>query len=106
MEILHGEGVDELSCVLQVMDDMVAFRVDVRGDVMSDFTRRVTQSDPLVVSGRSKPDRAAVRARLVPFPEADVVTLPGIVADGLLERQILLAAEKEQVADRRVSVLS
>ena len=66
----------------------------------------MTQADPLVVRGRPEPHGAVVRAELVPFPEADVVTLPGVAADRLLEGQVLLAAEQVQAAHRCVLVLS
>src|SRR5205823_6041819 len=80
----------------------VPLAVHVVADVVRGLARRVTEADPGVEGGGPDPERVS---RLVYFrraPEADVMAPPRVVAHGLLERQVLLAAPEEKAADRGV----
>src|SRR5262249_58932283 len=64
----------------------------------------VAHPDAGVEGGGAQPERPAVAVLWPRPPQADVVTAARVVADGLLEGQVLLAAPDEQAADWRVLV--
>ena len=71
---------------------------------MRDLAGRVAEPDPLVKRGRADIDGPPVGIRRVAEPESNVLPFARIVADGLLERQVLLAAEQIEIAHRCIVV--
>jgi hypothetical protein len=69
----------------EVGEEMITFQINVARNVVSDLAGGVAQTDPLVVRGRANPQRLALVADRLRFPEADMIALPWVVADGLLE---------------------
>ena len=81
-----------------------ALGVDIGIGVMGDGAGEVADADALVEGDGAEPHRPLLIAAVEHFPEADVMTAIRALAGGLLESEILAAAEIEQRADRRVPV--
>src|SRR5690242_1814069 len=84
--------------LLEVVEERVAFLVDRGRGVMRDLTSPVAETDSRIERRGAQPDGPAVCVSRVGLPEADMVALPRIVSDGLLEGQVLLMPPQIQVA--------
>ena len=80
------------------------FCVDVRPDVMSDLAGTVAQPDALVERHGPDPQGHAVPSEFRGLPEANVMATAGIVANGLLEGEVLLPTEDKKAADGRIGI--
>src|SRR5262249_24878700 len=96
----------QFACAAQVVEQFVAFGIDVRCRFVRDLPGRAAQADALVENRCADPHGPAILIALLGLPEADVMTMPGIVTDGLLEGQVLLAAKEELAAHRCVIVFA
>src|SRR5438045_4093555 len=94
VEALHDEVLGEISGSLETLKQVIALGVHVGGRNVGDLAGRAAQADSLIVYGGADPDRAAVVIELIRLPEPAMVPLPRVVADRLLEGQVLLAAKQ------------
>jgi hypothetical protein len=94
----------EIASALQVGKKLGPLGIDIGGRMMRDLARGVAETHPLIENSRPNPHRTAVRIEFIRAPESHVVALSRIVADGLLEGQVLFTPPQEQIADRRVVV--
>jgi hypothetical protein len=104
VKVVDGVAVRQLPGRLQTLEEIIALRVDIRRGDMRDLASPLAQSDPFIKAGRTDPDWPAAGIASVHLPKADMMAMPGAVADLLLEGEIFLAAKEEQVADRRVRI--
>ncbi len=81
----------DLIGVLQISQDLVSFGIHIGTDMVRDLTRGMTESHLMVESGSADPQRISVRIEFRRTPETNVMTLARVLADRLLESQILLA---------------
>src|SRR6478736_109359 len=88
---------------LQFADQPVALGIHVRRNVVSHLSSGVAQPDASVEGCGAEPHGSALIS-VVPPPETHVVALARAAGDRLLEGKVLLAAEQEQIAYRRVVV--
>jgi hypothetical protein len=89
----------QVSGLFEITKEVITLGIDVRGDVMRDLTRRVTEANPLVVAPRSGPMWAAVEIDLVRTPKTNMMALSWVVADGLLESKVLFAPPHKEITD-------
>jgi len=72
--------------------------------VMGNGAGVVADADAAVVGDGAEPDRPLFLALVEHLPEPHMVAVIGALAVGLFEGEVFVAAEIEQVADRRVTI--
>src|SRR5262249_4812939 len=106
VKLRHGILLGEIARRRQVLKKMVAFDVDVSLNVVRDLAGGMAEPNALVEGGRANPKRSSLFVYFLRTPEAHVVTLLRVGADGLLKGEIFLAPPKEEIADGRIVVLT
>ena len=92
---------DELPGLFEVVHQGLALRIDIGRDVMRDLSRDPAEADAPVECGGAQPEGFSVEAISVRAPEAGVVPLPGAFSNRSFKSEVLFAAKKIEVADRR-----
>src|SRR5262245_36197579 len=90
----------QVTGLFQALAEIVAFGIHIGGGHVSDLACSTRESYTLVVHRRSEPDRPAIFIHLLRFPKPDVMPVPRIGADLLLERQVLFASKQEETTNR------
>src|SRR5262245_17740491 len=98
VKAVNDIGLGQIARLLQVAKQQVALGVNVGGDVMGDLTSGMAETDPLVVSGRARPERSVIVIELVGTPETNMMTFSRIRASRQFKGQVLLVTPKVQVA--------
>src|SRR5262249_31149343 len=94
----------QVSSLLQIREQLVTLRVNVRCGFVSDLGGGTAQANALVKDGGADPHQTTVGIDLVGVPETNVVAMPRIVAYGLFECQVLLATKEILTADGGILV--
>ena len=96
------DGLDHAG-LLQLADQPVALGIHIRRDVVGHLPGGVAGPDASVEGRGAAPD-GPVLISVVPPPEANMMPFARTAGHGLLEGEILFAAEQEQIAHRRIVI--